>query len=322
MFSFLIMVLFLSVAYFIIFSLIWLVLARIGSNISVRSAINLQEEANNFLSKWLSQKDLIAINPLTTSSVFERAYHWCIVFMYERKFHRYPPLLQSLFTLEKDKPFDTINLLYSLRPIFLWALRKEGVPINPHLKEEHALISCGFKEDNNSFLSKKNFYSKLDDYIEKDTVNIAWSTGEFGMLEDQKFLDALEACKRSTASIMGYIEGILFKIDEFLDKFFEITAKEGKSLDKKTESKRRTQIKRLVENKKISLFIAPHRLNGPHMAVIGESVYIQQRHVYDKSPEKAPVAVIFVRHPSENLTLFINDYLQELRESLRFTEVK
>jgi plasmid stabilization system protein ParE len=224
--------------------------------------------------------------------------------------------------LEEDKPFNTINLLLSLCPILLWALLKEGVRINPHFKEEDALITCGSKEGNNSFSSKQMFYSKLDDYIEKDTGNIAWSTGEFGMLEDQKFLDALEARKPSTASIMGYVKGNLFKIDEFLDKFFEICVKEGRSLDKQTESKRRTQIKRLVENKKMSLFIAPHRLEGPHMAVIGESVYIQQQHVHNKGPEKVPVAVIFIRHPSENLKLFINDYLQELRESLQLTEVK
>jgi len=280
------------------------------------------EEANYFLSKWLSQKDRIVIGPLAASSVFERAYHWCMAFIYERKFHSYPPLLETLFTFEEEKPFNTINLLCFPRPILLWALCKEGVSIKPHFKEEDALITCGFKESNNSFLSKQMFYSKLDDYIKTDIGNIAWSTGEFGMLEDQKFLDALEACKCSTVNIMGYIEGNLFKVDEFLDKYFKVSAKNGNLLDKQTESKRRTQIKRLVENKKMSLFIAPHRLKGPHIAVMGESVYIQQRHAPSMGLKKSPVAVILVKHPSENLKLFIHDYLQELRESLQLTEVK
>lgn len=320
MISFLIMTLFIYIAYSIIFFFIRLVLLRKGY---IRCEMTVLEEANFFLLKWLSRKEKVAaICPLSILSMFEKAYYGCIAFVYEMKFQSYPPLIPPLYYFKEDNPFNTVNLLRSLSPIIKLALRKEGVGTNPHFEEEHALITCGDKEGNNSFFSKQKFYSKLDDYILANPDNIIWATGEFGMLEDQKFLDVLEACKDITVSILGHIKGVPTKIDEFLDKFFKISAEEGKILNKQTEYKRRTQIKRLFENKKLSLFVTPDRIIVPHMAVIGDSVFIQQRHTHNKGSDKIPVAVIFLKHPSKNLRLFINNYLQELKKSIEPKEVK
>lgn len=256
------------------------------------------------------------------ASVFQKegGYRW-IVSRYEKRFSGFPPLCGVLFAFKPDYPLSTRRLLRTHHSIIVLAFSKEGISLDD---QENYPITRGCEESYSPFLRKTEFYDQINNYIERDIGDISWFTGEFGSLKDQKFLDALKACKHSTASIIGYLEGNPSKIDEALDILYKINIKEEKSPYNQLGTKKQEKkalVKQLVESKKLSLFVTPHRLDGLHVARIGDSVLIQQRHDHHEDLTQAPVAVIQVKDPTENLKRFVNGYLERIKK-LPLTKLK
>ena len=249
--------------------------------------------------------------------VFTRIYYKWVTSKYEKMFKSYPPLLGTLFTFTPDSPFSIQRLLINRSPIVLGAFHNEGILID---EQKHVLISLGLEHTHSVFLRLSTLFEYTNTCLRRIPENIStgnnvvWSTGEFGMLRDQGFLESLEQMpKGNSATIIGYVEGRPSQLDKVLKILSEMAEKDIKE-DKETKDRdigprKQKQIRRLIKNKKLFIHVTPTRLEEPHLAVLGEYIWIQQQHKHSDKNK----AVCLIKNPSESLKGFVNNYLEECR---------
>lgn len=243
-------------------------------------------------------------------STFVRRYYRRLVSRYENRFGSNPPLLVTLFTFKGNTPFNIHRLLRRWHFFVIEAFRKEGFSLNPDV-----MITLEYERDSGIFFSKNNFYGYINENIIARGADGLWATGEFGMLRDPRFIDNLEASEGRHETLLGHVEGTPSNLDAFLKTLNKMAIEEGEPSNRQIDSNRQTRIKRLVENKKLSIYLTPVRIEEPHMALLDDWIFIQQRH--EHTADRPPIAMVLVKAPSGSLKRFVEDYLAELREHIK-----
>ncbi len=241
---------------------------------------------------------------------FVRRYYGKLVSRYENRFGSNPPLLVTLFTFKPDTPFNIHRLLRRWHLFVLQAFRKEGFSLNPDV-----MITLEYERDFGIFFSKNNFYGYINENIIARGADGIWATGEFGMLKDPRFIDDLEASEGGHTTLLGYVEGSPSNLDAFLKTLNKMAKEEGEPSNRQIDSNRQARIKRLVENKKLSICLTPVRIDEPHMAVLSDWIFIQQQH--EHTADRPPIAAVLVKAPSGSLKRFVEDYLAEFSEHVK-----
>ena len=99
------------------------------------------------------------------------------------------------------------------------------------------------------------------------------------------------------------------RLSALLQQVSQMADAEEENPDRRIDDRTKAQIRSLVRRGTLRLYVCAERLAAPHMAVIGDRVYVQQHHEHGK----ASARVAFAR-PSQGLLEFVRTYLSDLKE--------
>jgi len=222
------------------------------------------------------------------------------------------PLLVALAAVEQPTEHRLERLLIADHPLVRAALEQAGF-------DEHDVLTLGATDDTSDSawiarhaLSEPAFWERIRELLSTGgAVQAVLTSGELRILHHEGIMAAIGRLPEGGAvTVLGRLEEMNGAGPAEYDAVLAMVPPErsgGRPDAGRNGRGLRGRVDPLVRSGKLRLDVVPEPLDEPHFGILGDVVFVQQRHGTDESP-----AIVRVDHPSPELDEFVRRHARSL----------